>query len=82
MASILIRHLAPAVKERLRVQAARRGRSMEAEARAILEAALGRPERQETLTGIVRELFGEEHGVDLELPPREAGRDPPAFEGC
>lgn len=82
MASILIRNLAPAVKERLRVQAAQRGRSMEAEARAILEAALDRPERQETLTGIMRELFGEEHGVDLEPPPREAGRDPPAFEGC
>lgn len=82
MASILIRNLAPSVKERLRVQAAQRGHSMEAEARAILEAALDRPERQDTLTSIMRELFGEEHGVDLELPPREAGRDPPAFEGC
>ncbi|HET6467167.1 MAG TPA: hypothetical protein VFG43_02200 [Geminicoccaceae bacterium] len=87
MASITIRNLAPTVKERLRVRAAQRGRSMEAEAREILRTALDRPdldrpERPETLTGIMRELFGPEHGVELELPPREPGRAPPRFEGC
>ena len=80
MASITIRNLAPAVKERLRVQAARRGHSMEAEARAILQSALDQPEREASLTSIMRELFGAEHGVELELPAREPGRDPPAFE--
>ena len=40
MSSITIRKLDPAVKERLRVRAARHGRSMEAEARRILQSAL------------------------------------------
>lgn len=80
MASITIRNLAPAVKERLRVRAAQQGHSMEAEAREILQAALDRPRRPETLTGIMRELFGPENGVELELPPREPGRAPPTFE--
>jgi plasmid stability protein len=81
MASIIIRNLEPAVKERLRVRAAQRGHSMEAEARVILQAALDEPAQpRETLTGIMRELFGPEHGVELELPPREAERAVPGFE--
>lgn len=81
MASITIRNLTPAVKESLRVQAAQHGHSMEAEARAILQSALDRPGKgQESLTSIMRELFGPEHGVDLQPPPRDSGRDPPSFE--
>jgi antitoxin FitA len=80
MASITIRNLAPAVKERLRVRAAEHGHSMEAEAREILQSALDRPKRSETLTGIMRELFGTDNGVELELPAREPGPPPPAFE--
>lgn len=80
MASITIRNLAPAMKERLRVQAARRGHSMEAEARAILQSALDRPQGHESLTSIMRELFGPAHGVELELPARDPGREPPSFE--
>lgn len=80
MASITIRNLAPAVKERLRVRAAQQGRSMEAEAREILQSALDRPRHSESFTSIMRELFGPEHGVELELPPREVGRVPPAFD--
>jgi plasmid stability protein len=80
MASITIRNLAPATKERLRVRAAQRGHSMEAEARAILQFALEPPEQRESLADIMRELFGPEHGVELQLPPREQGRDPPSFE--
>lgn len=80
MASITIRNLDPAVKERLRVRAAGHGHSMEAEAREILQSALDRPRRQGTLTSIMRELFGPENGVELELPPRESGRAPPAFD--
>jgi antitoxin FitA len=41
MATLTIRNLDPAIKERLRVQAARNGRSMEAELRAILTEAIG-----------------------------------------
>lgn len=39
-ASITIRNLDPALKERLRVRAAQHGQSMEAEARVILQTAL------------------------------------------
>jgi plasmid stability protein len=80
MATMTIRNIDPAVKERLRLQAARHGHSMEAEARAILRSALDRPGRPETLTGIMRELFGPEHGVELELPPRQPEREPPDFK--
>jgi plasmid stability protein len=49
MATLIIRNLDQAVKERLRVRAAEHGHSMEAEARRILQTALGQsaslPER-------------------------------------
>ncbi len=41
MAILTVRNLKPAVHQRLREQAAANGRSMEAEARAILEAGVG-----------------------------------------
>src|SRR6266702_4323181 len=43
MAALTIRNLPDEVRDRLRVRAAKRGRSMEAEARAILEAACKEP---------------------------------------
>lgn len=43
MASITIRNLDDDVKERLRVRAAGNGRSMEAEARMLIEAAVANP---------------------------------------
>jgi plasmid stability protein len=83
MASLIVRNLAERTKERLRVRAARHGRSMEAEARAILEAAVTADERgDETLGELVARCFGPEHGFDIEpyLPPRPSPRDPPSFE--
>ena len=80
MASITIRNLPSGVKERLRLRAAEHGHSMEAEARVILQSALERPGSRTTLTSIMRELFGPENGVELELPPREPGRTPPVFD--
>ena len=80
MASITIRNLSSEVKERLRVRAAQQGHSMEAEARVILQSALEPTRRAETFTGIMRELFGPENGVELELPARERGRAPPCFD--
>ena len=74
MASITIRNLAPATKERLRVRAAQRGHSMEAEARAILQSALVHPEQRESLAGIMRKLFGPEYCVELQLPVAERAR--------
>ena len=45
MSSITIRNLDPAIKERLRIRAARHGHSMEAEASSILQSTLKEPER-------------------------------------
>jgi plasmid stability protein len=47
MAQLVVRRLDDAVKERLRARAKKHGRSLEAEARAILQdAAAGEPERR------------------------------------
>jgi antitoxin FitA len=82
MSSITIRNLDPALKERLRVQAAEHGHSMEAEARRILRIALsgsGQPQGQ-NLYERIRARFQPLGGVDLELPAREPVREPPRFE--
>ena len=79
MATLTIRKLDPAVKERLRVRAARRGHSMEEEARRILSESCGPVSRAESLADIALRLFGEEDGVELELPDRQMGREPPSF---
>jgi plasmid stability protein len=78
MANITIRGLIPEVKERLRVRAARHGRSMEEEARVILGSAV----TEGTVTPIhladsIRQRFEVLGGVELELPPREPQREPP-----
>ena len=79
MSTLTIRKLDPAVKERLRVRAARHGHSMEEEARRILAESCGGVARAENLAGIASRLFGEENGVELELPARKTGREPPTF---
>ncbi len=72
MASISVRDLDDGVRERLRVRAARNGRSMEAEVRDILAAAVGgaEPEPPEDLFITLLERFGELGGVDVPVPPR------------
>ena len=80
VASITIRKLDDEVKARLRVQAAGNGRSMEEEARVILCEAVGPKPKPQNLAAIFRARFGPENGVDLELPPREAVREPPRFD--
>ncbi len=80
MASITIRNLDDDVKTLLRVRAAEHHRSMEEEARLILRDAVGRKADSRNLASIVRSHFGPDNGVDLELPPREAGRQPPSFD--
>ncbi|MCY3659582.1 MAG: hypothetical protein OXG36_11260 [Caldilineaceae bacterium] len=80
MASITIRNLDDEVKARLRVRAAGNGRSMEEEVRLILREAVGRKPSSRNLVSIIRSHFGPSNGVDLELPSREPGREPPSFE--
>lgn len=79
-AAVTVRGLAPELKARLRVRAAHNARSMEAEARAILEAALSAPEEDATdLASFARGLFVPLGGIELELPLRGPGREPPSF---
>jgi len=78
MASITIRNLDDELKERLRVRAAKQGHSMEEEVRIILRRAVNGIKGPELLT-LSEKLFGEKHGVELELPPRSEERDPPGF---
>ena len=80
MTGLTIRKLDPAVKERLRVRAARKGHSMEEEARRILGEICNPPAAPESLADIALRLFGRDNGVDLDLPPRQPAREPPRFD--
>lgn len=81
MASMVIRQLDDSAKKRLRLRAARHGRSMEAEAREILKQALATGDSAPTdLAECIRRRFAPLGGVELELPRREALRDPPSFK--
>ena len=66
-----IRNLDETVKRRLQVRAARHGRSMEAEARAILAEAVREPADSAGLFTTLLDRFGALGGVDLGLPGRE-----------
>ena len=79
MASITIRNLDDEVKTRLRIRASANGRSMEEEARIILREAVGQEAEPENLATFIRECLEPFGGVELELPPREAPREPPDF---
>ena len=76
MAVMTIRNLDEEVRDKLRVRAALHGRSMEAEARAILTAAVDSPMERGLLDvlGKMREILD---GEELQILPRDAGiRDP------
>lgn len=77
MATMTIRNIDDQLKARLRIQAAMHGRSMEDEARDILRTALSaEPMRATSLLEAVRARMEPLGGVELELPEREAIRDP------
>jgi plasmid stability protein len=81
MASLTIRNLDERLKARLRLQAARHGRSMEDEAREIMRRALAGGDRvPRNLAKAIRQRFASLGGVELEIPPREAMREPPQFD--
>lgn len=69
MATLTIRGLDPVTHARLRVEAARHGRSMEAEVRAILQERLTPGVSERGLGSRIRARF---HGLEdgLELPDR------------
>jgi plasmid stability protein len=70
MAALSIRNLDESVKQCLQSRAARHGRSMEAEARAILTEAVCEPAGSAGLFTALLDRFGMLGGVDLELPDR------------
>jgi len=80
MTSIIIRRLEEATKKRLRVRAARHGRSMEEEAREILRAALEtKAPRGRSLAARIQSRLAPFGGIDLPEQPREPIRRPPTF---
>ena len=96
MASITVRNLDEGLKQRLRIRAAQNGKSMEQEVRDILKDALGEevstgknilraslddePLPGKDLASTIRARFAPFGGVELELPPRGAMREPPKFD--
>ena len=80
MTSITVRKLDEGLKRRLRMRAAANGHSMEEEARRILLAALDEETAPpKDLATMIRERFKPSGGVELEIPPRDAMRQPPRF---
>jgi len=69
---VSIRGLDDQVRERLRVRAARNGRSMEAEIRSILVDAVREQSASEGLFTTLLDRFGDLGGVELDLPVRAA----------
>jgi plasmid stability protein len=82
MSTLTIRNVDPAVKEQLRVRAARNGRSIEAELRHILADAMeGERGRETNLAEAIRRRFEPFGGVDdlAPHPPVTVG-EPTAFD--
>lgn len=72
MAAISVRDLNDDVAARLKLRAARNGRSMEAEVRAILTESLADGENdQPNLGQALRERFAHLGGVDVDIPDRK-----------
>ncbi|MEU6354985.1 plasmid stabilization protein [Streptomyces sp. NPDC047072] len=80
MATLTIRGLDDATHARLRVRAARHGRSMEAEVRAILAEQLGPDGSSRPLGSRIRERFAGLGEAELEIPDRRDAPRPAAFE--
>ncbi len=79
-ASLTIRKLDPKLKQKLRVRAAKQGRSMEQEAREILRAALAaEPGSGRRLVESIRQRFADAGFIDLKPLPRGPMREPPDF---
>ena len=77
MASLTISNFDTGLEQRLRDRASVHGRTVEAEAEAILRQAV-------TLSGtdvvaLFQQYFGPGNGIDLELPVRGPGRPAPDF---
>ena len=79
MASIIIRQLDEKVKEKLRLRAARHGRSMELEVREILNSAVREKPKRINLADAIRRHVEPLGGVDLVVAQREPLPKPVEF---
>ena len=70
MATLTVRGLDDETKARLRINAARHGRSMEAEVRAILKDAVSSHQPSSGLGSRIHARFAAIGGVELDLPAR------------
>ena len=78
--NITIQNLDEGLERRLRIRAAANGHSIEEEARRILLAGLnGETVPSNDLATAVRNRFKPLGGAELEIPPRDAMRQPPRF---
>lgn len=82
MAQLVVRRLDEEVKERLRARARKHGRSLEAEARTILEEAVGSeaggsktPKREKSFGTLMRERFRKVGLTDEEFAQFQKGID-------
>jgi len=71
MASITIRNLEDAVKQRLRVRAAEHGHSMEEEVRNILRQVMAEATPPRDLAAAIRTRVAPSARIDLHMPFRE-----------
>jgi plasmid stability protein len=79
MGSLNVRNLSDATHRALRIQAARHGRSMEAEVRAILDDALNQ-EKKPGLGSMLAAIGRDFHGVDLDIARDPTPAEPATFE--
>ena len=79
MASLTIRNIEDSLKAKLRLRAARHGRSMEEEARQLLRQGLATHQASTGLGSRISGRFREAGGVDLPDAKRSLPRRPPAF---
>jgi len=72
VAAVSIRNMDERVKERIRLRAARHGRSMEEEMRVILTDAVREPQEERGLFQTLLDRFGALGGAELDIPPRSS----------
>ena len=70
MATLTIRDFDDELKAGLRLRAAKHGRSMEAEVRAILRSALTKPGSELGVARRIRQRFADVDNAAFPLPPR------------
>jgi antitoxin FitA len=80
MANLTIRNVDDATKQRLRMQAARHGVSMEEEVRRILKEALGPVEAPSGLGKRLRDRFANVAVEEFGVPKRHAPRSGPQWD--